>query len=241
MPEPTHGVVAVGDSLMTGYGLALGGLTAASWASWISWAMPDCLTMHAVNGSTAQQTVRDQLPLLQGRFRLAVCATGANDIEILDEQRFAQALTELCRTLDDHADLTAIATLPLRMRTPRLSWRQAMRRTQEVNHQIRLVADALDIVLIELEPALTGRWSMAPDNQHPTSLGHLEAAHVAAAALDRAGLRFGRHLPDADAILVPANERQLYDVPLRSRIRGRWSSVVNYRADRLAGSSRPAV
>jgi hypothetical protein len=229
--------VGIGDSLLTGYGLALGGVSALSWAWWIAWALPGCITLHAVNGATAQHVVRDQLPLLHGRYRLSFGCIGANDLVDLDEQQFASSLVELCSALKQHAEVPAVATLPARLRTGKLSWRQTVFRTQQVNHQIRLAASSLEVILVDLEPALTGRWSMAPNGQHPTSIGQLEAAHVAAAALDGAGVRFARHIPDPGSIEVSPEERRLYTTSVVDRVRGSWTSLVQYRTDR-AGTTQ---
>jgi hypothetical protein len=178
--------------------------------------------------------VQDQLPILEGRFGVGVASCGANDYADLDTERFATQMRQVCQALSRHADVVAVATLPLSRRVASLSWRRTVLLTRRLNEQIRTAARACDVVLIELEPALIGPWSMAPDAQHPTSLGQLEVARVAAVALDSAGVRFARHLPDPATIPVGPAERRLYRVSLRDRARGTWSSLASYRADRAA-------
>lgn len=226
-----HGVVAVGDSLLTGFGPALGGVNAQSWAAWIAWALATCSTTHAVNGAHVQQVVADQLPLLRGHYQVGLACCGANDYSDLDLDRYGRQLREICRALGEHSDVVAVATLPLRLRVPLQSWRSTEALTRRVNDQIRAVAAACGVLVVDLERALAGPWSMAPDGQHPSSLGQLEAARIAAVTLDGAGVRFARHLPDPADITVTAPDRRLYVRSLRDRVRGRWSSLRSYRAD----------
>jgi hypothetical protein len=61
-------VVAVGDRLLIGFGLALGGVSAESSVASIAWAAHDCLTLLAVNAASTAQVVQDQLPMLHGKF-----------------------------------------------------------------------------------------------------------------------------------------------------------------------------
>lgn len=225
-------MVAVGDSLLTGFGPALGGVSAQSWAAWIAWSLAGCTTVHAVNGARVQQVVDDQLPLLDGRYRVGFACCGANDYDDFDPDRFSSQLEQICLALRRHCEVAAVATLPLRLRVPRLSWRSTEALTRRLNADVRDVAQACDLLVVELEPGLTGRWSMAADGQHPTSLGQLEAARLAARALDTAGVRFARHLPDPTDVPVSEADRRLYVVSLRDRARGSWSSLRSYRADR---------
>ena len=228
-----HGVVAVGDSLLTGYGLALGGVSCLSWGGWLAWALGTCLTQHAVNGATTPQVARDQLPLLRGRYRLGVTWLGANDLGRLDPDRFEREVAAVCAALQSCCETVAVATLPRSLRGAGSSWRHEAAVRDEANARIRQVADATGVVLVELAEALVGPWSVAPDRHHPTSIGHLEAAHCAATALDAAHLRFARHLPDLAAVQVPKTERRLYDVAVTDRLRGAWDTLKHLRDDRV--------
>jgi hypothetical protein len=233
----SHGVVAVGDSWLTGYGLPLGGLSCVSWAAWLAWAGGACLTQHAVNGATAQQVVRDQLPLLSHRrYQLGVAWLGANDIGRLDVDALTAALTQVCLGLRSSCQVVAVGTLPATMRTPDLSWRACEHAVGLANGLVRRVVEHAGVTLIELEGALNGPWSMAPDRQHPTSVGQLEAAHVAAASLGSLALL--RQLPDAGSLVVPTHQQRLYNVPARERIRGALVDRRKRRNDRalLAGA-----
>ena len=225
-------MVAVGDSLLTGFGPALGGVSAQSWAAWIAWSLAGCTTLHAVNGAHVEQVVDDQLPLLDGSYRVGFAGCGANDYDGFDPDRFSGQLEQICLALRRHCEVAAVATLPLRLRVPRLSWRSTEALTRRLNAVVRAVAHEHEVLVVELEPALTGPWSMASDGQHPTSLGQLEAARVAAGVLDAAGVRFARHLPDPAQIAVSEADNRLYAVSLRDRVRGSWSSLRSYRADR---------
>ncbi|MCW2570937.1 MAG: hypothetical protein JWO88_995 [Frankiales bacterium] len=158
----SHGVVALGDSWLTGYGLPLAGLSCLSWAGWLAWAV--------------------------------------------------------CTGLQKSCDVVAIATLPAAMRTPDLSWRANVDAVHRINDSVREAAAATGVVLVELQDALTGTWAMAPDRQHPTSLGQLEAAHVAAGSLSSVTLL--RALPDPADRTLPTVQKRLYDVSIRDRVRG---------------------
>lgn len=234
MTEPVgvrHCVVGLGDSLMSGYGVALAGVTAQSWAGWLAWALADCCTVHAVNGAAADDVVRDQLPLLQGRYRLACGGTGANDLPGFQGARFAAAVAELLQKMQQHADVVAFATLPLHLRSPDLGARQAQATVTTMNRLIRTATRSAGAVLVDLENALHAPFRMGPDGQHPTSLGQLEVARTAAVALDAAGVRFARHLPDPAAVEVPAADRALYDGSPPPSLGG-WNAVTSWRRDR---------
>jgi hypothetical protein len=228
----SHGVVAVGDSWLSGYGLALAGVSCTSWAAWLSWALNVCCTQHAVNGATAEQAARDQVPLLRGRYRLGVAWLGANDLSRFDPSRYGASLTTVCTALLASCDVVAVGTLPASVRVPDMGWRGVGAVRQRANIIIRQVVGETSCLLVELEDELTGPWSMAPDRQHPTSVGQLEVAAVAAQRLDAVGVRFLRHLPDVAALHVSDIERELYDARLAARARGAWGSIKHWRADR---------
>jgi hypothetical protein len=227
----SHGVVAVGDSWLSGYGLALAGVSCTSWAAWLSWALNTCLTQHAVNGSTAEQAARDQVPLLHGRYRLGVAWLGANDLSRFESSSYSMALNTVCTALRASCDVVAVGTMPASVRVPDMSWRGVHATRDQANTVIRKIVSETGCLLVELEHELSGPWSMAPDRGHPTSLGQLEAARMAAQRLDAVGVRFARHLPDPDALYVPDAERDLYDVHLSARVRGAWASLKHWRAD----------
>jgi hypothetical protein len=232
-----HGVVAVGDSWVTGYGLALAGVTCLSWGSWLAWSMASCLTQHAVNGSRAHQVARDQLPLLSaGEFQLGVAWVGANDVGDFQEGSFREAVEEICAGLRSAADVAAIATLPLSMRTPAVGWRAVELAVRDANRAVRQAADRTGVVVVELEDALNGPWAMAPDRQHPTSVGQLEAANVASRLLT--ALPLLRELPDPAARTPPKAEQQLYDVSPVERARAAISGIRQRRSDRALVGNR---
>lgn len=214
-----HGVVGVGDSFMNGLGLPLGGVSCTSWGSWLAWALSTCFTRLAVDGATCEHALRDQMPLLQGRYRLGAVWLGANDIARLEPEAFERRLTALSVAMSPHCHTIALATLPAALTALGASQRGHAGARQELNARVRSVAAATGAVLVELEGALDGTWLMAPDHEHPTALGQLTAAHAAAAALDAHGMHFARHLPPVQHLQPTPAERRLYwpDPPSRLR------------------------
>ena len=79
----TSGLVALGDSITYGHGGMQSGLGSQSWAQWLAEAMELPFTRLAVNGATAPDVVREQLPRLRGRggaTRSAAVYVGVNDV-----------------------------------------------------------------------------------------------------------------------------------------------------------------
>jgi hypothetical protein len=222
-PGTGHGVVALGDSLINGYGPPVGGLSCVSWAGWLAWALLTCLTQHGVNGATTRQVRHDQVPLLQGHYRVGAIWCGANDLGNLDPVPVLTALRDTCSAAAEHCDLVAIATVPSTLRIPRMHWRDLDERRVLLNALIRQAAADAGVVVVELDAALGGGFSMAPNRQHPTALGNLEAAGLAASALAAHGVHFARHLPLPGSVVVPPHEAAAYRVSARERLRGGFS------------------
>ena len=216
---PAHGVVGLGDSYLNGYGLPLAGISCTPWTGWLAWALRTCCTQLAVNGATCEQVLHDQTPLLRRRYLLGAVWLGANDIARLDSTAFARSFRALCTRVGEACDTVAVGTLPAALTSPGASQHAHAVGRLTVNTIIRGVAADVGAVLVELEDALDGRWSMAPDREHPTSLGQLTAATVAAAALDARGMHFLRHLPSAAERQPTPAERLLYRPSRRSRLR----------------------
>lgn len=206
-PAAAHGVVGIGDSLISGYGLSVGGVTCLSWAAWLSWALLDCCTLHAVNGAATGIVVRDQLPLLAGRYRVGCVGAGTNDLLTFDPQGYSAGMETLLHRVRDHADVVVVATLPLQLRTPHLQDVRLAQTVITMNRLIRSAAAAAGAVLVDVEQGLRAPYRMGPDGQHPTSLGQLEVATLAARALAAMGFSLARHLPDPDTVTVPPSER----------------------------------
>lgn len=219
-----HGVLAVGDSWMTGLGLPLGGVSCWSWPAWLAWAHDDCLTVRAWNGVDATEAARDQLPT-QRRYRIAAAMVGANDLPVYDPLRFDDAVQRLGASLAACTPTPLLATLPLGLRSIGQPWRLSVSRVMDMNVRIRTHASATGCLVVELEDALGGPWAMARDHLHPTALGQLEMAHAAAATLHAAGIGSARLLPDLTQVVPLPHERQLLTVSARERLRGRVESV----------------
>ena len=79
----TSGVVALGDSISYGHGGMQTGLGSQSWAQWLAEAMELPFTRLAVNGATAPDVLRGQLPRLERsgrRYDVATVYVGVNDV-----------------------------------------------------------------------------------------------------------------------------------------------------------------
>lgn len=214
-----HGVVGLGDSFMNGYGLPLGGVSCTSWGGWLAWALTTCFTCLAANGATCEQVLRDQVPLLRGSYRLGVVSVGANDIARLDPPHFESRLSAVTAAVSSHCRVTAIATLPAALTSAAASQGTHAAGRLAANACIRAVASSTGAVLVELEEALDAAWAMGPGQRHPTAFGQLTVARVAATALDKAGLRFARHLPPVAPLQPTLDEQRLYWPVRRSRLR----------------------
>jgi hypothetical protein len=83
------GLVALGDSITYGHGGMQSGLGSQSWAQWLAEAMDLPFTRYAVNGATAPDVLRDQVPRLRDRYDVerlhdrydvATVYVGVNDV-----------------------------------------------------------------------------------------------------------------------------------------------------------------
>jgi hypothetical protein len=131
-----------------------------------------------------------------------------------DGSRFREQVTRTCGQLTEACATVALATLPARFTAPGASLIVHWSSLATVNEVLRSVVSDHGAVLVELEDALAGPWSVAGRHEHPTSLGQLEVAHLAAAALDATGFTFRRHLPSVDGLTpTPDEERTSWPKP----------------------------
>src|SRR3954468_9889545 len=76
----TRGMVALGDSITRGRGGAPAlGVHPQSWALWLAEALELPVTNLGVDGATAPDVLREQVPKLEGPYDLATLHVGAND------------------------------------------------------------------------------------------------------------------------------------------------------------------
>jgi lysophospholipase L1-like esterase len=183
--ETRRGLVALGDSITRGRGgtPALG-VHFQSWAQWLAEALELPLTNLAGDGAEAADVLRGQVPRLRGPYDLAVLFVGVNDARGLDwdAARFEREVRAIVAALGAAADRVAVLTLPEDLGRPTAAPKPA---------QANAILRALDgVELVELAD-LRGRRHLLPDTVHPTSVGMVEIARRAAAAL-------GAPLPETD-------------------------------------------
>ena len=78
------GVVALGDSITYGHGGMQSGLGCQSWAQWLAEALDLPFTRYAVNGATAGDVVREQVPRLARAYDVGTLYVGVNYVRQLD-------------------------------------------------------------------------------------------------------------------------------------------------------------
>jgi lysophospholipase L1-like esterase len=176
-----HGLVALGDSITRGRGgtPALG-IHPQSWAQWLAEALELPFTNLAADGAVAADVVAGQLPRLRGPYDVATLYVGANDARRLDwdAARYAADVDTILAALAAAADRVLVLTIPHDLGRPRAAPKPA-----EAGRILRAAAGRTGAVVADLD-GFGGRRLVLPDAVHPTSLGLLTIADVAARALD---------------------------------------------------------
>src|SRR3712207_6077900 len=117
-----RGMVALGDSITRGRGgtPALG-VHPQSWALWLAEALELPVTNLGVDGATAPDVVREQVPRLAPPYDLATLHVGANDARsaAFDEAAFDAAVGAVTDALAGAADRLLVVTVPLDLGRPR--------------------------------------------------------------------------------------------------------------------------
>lgn len=175
-----RGLVALGDSITRGRGgEPTLGVHPQSWALWLAEALGLPITNLGVDGATAGDVVRDQLPRLAPPYDLATLFIGANDTRSTawNEDVFDAAVGTIVPALAGVADRLLVLTVPLDLGRPPAAPKPAM-----ANEILRRHAAAAGATVCALDD-LAGPHVMLPDAVHPTSAGMVEIADRAAAAL----------------------------------------------------------
>ncbi|MGA2319384.1 MAG: GDSL-type esterase/lipase family protein [Solirubrobacteraceae bacterium] len=198
MAEPCRlGLIALGDSITRGDGEPALGVPHRSWSLWLAEALDLPYTNRAVDGALACELVQDQCPRVRADYDVACLYVGVNDARgpDWDPDRFAAALDAALAYLRARATRLLTLTIPLDLGRPR-----AGAAVGAANALIRRLAGEHDAVCAELSD-LRGWRLLQPDAVHPTALGQLEIADLAA-ALAAAGVPVAQlpsALADADA------------------------------------------
>ena len=192
----TSGLVALGDSITYGHGGMQSGLGSQSWAQWLAEAMELPFTRLAVNGATAPDVVRDQLPRLARsgrRYDVAAVYVGVNDVRNIgwDAASYERELDAILR------DVTAVSERVLACTLPRdLGLPPAGTKVVEANAAVVRVAARHRATVADLQDLAGARWVWA-DRVHATAAGQVEIA-------DRAARALGAPLPSATVVDSPA-------------------------------------
>jgi hypothetical protein len=160
------------------------GVTPLSWAQWLAKALDLPYTSYAVNGATAADVLREQLPRVRADYDLAVLYAGVNDVRSYDwdATAYERDLDAIAARLAARAPRLLMLTLPLDLGRPTCAPKPV-----QANAAVRRVAERHGAALAELEDF--GGWTLVlPDVVHPTPLGQLDLADRAARALGVAEL-----------------------------------------------------
>jgi lysophospholipase L1-like esterase len=177
------GLVALGDSITNGRGTMVMGVTPKSWAQWLAEALDLPYTCRARDGALTADVVREQLPRVRSDYDVACLYTGVNDVRDLDwdASAFERDLRTALTTLRERAEHVVTLTIPLGLGRP-----PAGAKVGEANAIIRGLAQETGAACGDLD-AFHGTQAVMPDAVHPTAVGQLRMADVAAHALAQAG------------------------------------------------------
>ncbi len=179
-PTPCRkGLVALGDSITIGEGSMALGVTPLSWAQWLARALDLPFTAYAVNGATAADVRREQLPRVRADYDVATLYAGVNDVrsDNWDPVVYERDLDAVAAGLAARASRLLLLTLPHNLGRPPCAPKPVV-----ANAIISDVAARHEATIADLRDF--GGWTLVlPDVVHPTALGQLEIADRAARAL----------------------------------------------------------
>jgi lysophospholipase L1-like esterase len=179
--EPCRlGLLALGDSITVGHGGMQSGLGSQSWAHWLAQALELPFTGLAVNGATAADVAREQVPRIRGeRYDLGVVYVGVNDVRAADwdARAYDRDLGVILAALAARCDRVLTATIPLDLGLP-----PAGAKVEEANAAIGRRAGEHGAVVVDLR-GFTGSAHVWADRVHLTATGQVAMADRAARAL----------------------------------------------------------
>lgn len=178
----TGGLVAIGDSIVNGYSDSMAGVPSLSWAMWLAESQRLSFRKHSVGGATSTAIATHQLPLVVGRYDVAVFNMGTNDVLRGYDEATLRANAELvAQSLLGHAPKLLILGLLVPFgRLPGTPAR-CSRDAEAANRVLESVSDGVGATFVL--PNLVGPRFMSADQVHPTALGHLAIADQTASAI----------------------------------------------------------
>jgi GDSL-like Lipase/Acylhydrolase family len=183
------------------------GVTPLSWAQWLARALDLPFTSYAVDGATAADVLREQLPRVRADYDLAVLYVGVNDARAddWDAAAYERDLEAIAAGLAARAARLLMLTLPLDLGRPTCAPKPV-----QANAAVRRVAAARGAAIAELDDF--GGWThVLPDVVHPTALGQLDIA-------DRAARALGAAAPLPSALAPAADRPELRYAPTHARM-----------------------
>jgi lysophospholipase L1-like esterase len=186
------GVLAFGDSITNGGGELQWGVALQSWAQWVARALGLAITNYAVDGASAGDVVRGQVPAFErlsahpdARYELGCLYIGVNDVRGLgfSTGAFERDLRLALQFLKRHCDRILAVTIPLDLGRPR-----ARANVVLANQVIERLAAELGALVVDLSD-FRARNLVMTDHVHPTAFGQIAIAERALAVLDRDGLQ----------------------------------------------------
>lgn len=186
------GLLAFGDSITNGGGELQWGVALQSWALWAARGLGLPYTPYAVDGATAADVVRRQIPLHgcvdanpDARYALGCLYIGVNDVRAFDwdAASFEADLRVAVTYLADRCRRVLCVTIPRDLGRPR-----AGAKVLEANEVIRRVGSEAAAVILDLSDFGARNLLMA-DHVHPTALGQLYIAERALDVLAADGMR----------------------------------------------------
>jgi lysophospholipase L1-like esterase len=185
------GVLAFGDSITNGGGELQWGVALQSWALWIARGLGVPYTGCAIDGATAAQVAREQIPRFlaqtaapDARYDVGALYAGVNDVRRSDWEPHAyeRDLRVALDFLGERCDRRLVCTIPRDLGRPR-----AGARVDEANAAIERVAARSDALLVDLRDFGARNLVMA-DHVHPTAFGQVAIAERALAVLAADGM-----------------------------------------------------
>ena len=190
-------LVALGDSITRDGGEPMLGLPGRPWVDLLAEALGLACENLAVDGATAGDVLREQLPRLSDPPALACLYVGVNDARDpgWDADVFARDLHAILERLTRLAPLVLTVTMPEDLGRP-----TAAPKPRAANAIIRAAAGRRGAILVALDD-LGGRELVLPDGVHLTALGEVEIAARAARALAECGV----DVPGDVAAIAPSD------------------------------------